>query len=158
MPEARPYRRVLALIGFDASDGLVARKALALARLNHAELDFLHLIDPDALFDGGYSRSGGPTAAARALEQAALRRLNFVAAACGALDARCHALYGPRRQGFLRHLEAGGGDLVVTAEPSACFTGAHDLLVLGSEKPRRVQRILNLLWRRLAPARALARI
>lgn len=157
MPETRPYRRVLALIGFDANDALVARKAAALAHLNHAELDFLHLIAPDALLDGGYA-GGSPHATARELEQAALRRLTFLAAQCGAGEARCHAVYGPRRQGFTHHLDARDAELVVTAEPTFCSAGAHDLLVLGRKKPRRARRVLNLLWNLVAPARAIARI
>src|SRR5512147_442589 len=54
MPELRPYRRVVALIRFDARDGVTAEKALLLARLNRAELDFLHLIAPGGNLDGGY--------------------------------------------------------------------------------------------------------
>ncbi|MHB1351901.1 MAG: universal stress protein [Thiobacillus sp.] len=157
MPETRPYRRVLALIGFDANDALVARKAATLAHLNHAELDFLHLIAPDALLDGGYA-GGSPRATAREFEQAALRRLRFLAAQCGAGEAQCHAVYGPRRQGFAHHLEARDAELVVTAEPVFCPAGAYDLLVLGRKKPRRARRVLNLLWNVVAPARAIARI
>ncbi len=157
MPDARPYRRVLALIGFDAADALVARKAAALARLNCAELDFLHLIAPDALLDGGYA-PGGPGATAQGLEQAALRRLRFLAAQCGAGEAHCHAVYGPRRQGLAHHLAARGAELVVTTEPAFCPAGAHDLLVLGRQRPGRARRLLNLLGNLLAPARAIARI
>ncbi|AAZ98561.1 hypothetical protein Tbd_2608 [Thiobacillus denitrificans ATCC 25259] len=157
MPEARPYRRVLALIGFDADDALVARKAAAFANLNGAELDFLHLIAPDAVLDGGYA-GGSPAATASALEQAALRRLQFLAAQCGAGEARCHAVHGPRRQRFTDHLAAREAGLVVTTEPAFCPDGAYDLLVLGRKKSRRGRRILDLLGTLIAPARATARI
>jgi nucleotide-binding universal stress UspA family protein len=156
MPEARPYRRVLALIRFDASDDLVAGKALALARLNRAQLDFLHLIEPDAPLDGGYA--GSPTATAHALEQAALRRLQFVAARAGAAEARCHAAYGPPRQGFSRHILASPAELVVTTEPSPYLAGTHDLLVLARDKSRRAKGMLNMLMNLVWPARGLARV
>lgn len=153
MPEARPYRRIVALIPFDASDGLIARKALALARLNNAQLDFLHLVQSDASLDGGYARGGSPTATAHALEQAALRRLQFLAAQCGAGEARCHAVYGPPRQGFYRHVEANGVELVVTTESSSCPAGAHDLLLLAAPKSSRAKRVLSMLMRFVGPGR-----
>lgn len=157
MPEARPYRRVLALISFDADDALVARKAAALAELNGAELDFLHLIAPDAVLDGAHT-GGGPAATARGLEQAALRRLRFLAAQCGASEASCYAAHGPRRQRFADHLAAREAGLVVTIDPDFCPAGAYDLLVLGRKKPRRGRRVLDLLAALIAPARASAGI
>lgn len=157
MPDGRPYRRVLALIGFDADDALVARKAAALAELNGAELDFLHLIAPDAVLDGGYA-GGGPAATARGLEQAALRRLRFLAAQCGAGEVGCHAVHGPRRQRFADHVATREVGLVVTTEPASCPAGAYDLLVLGRKKPRRGRRVLDRLGTLIAPARAIARV
>src|SRR5512139_2100608 len=115
MPEMRPYQRIVALIDFDDLDGQTAEKALLLARLNRAKLDFLHLIEPDGALDGGYP-GGNSQATARSLEAASLRRLNFLAAQLGAAEATCHAIHGPLRQGFLRHVEEWRPDLVVAGE------------------------------------------
>lgn len=131
MPEPQPYRRILALVRFDASDEVIAGKALLLARLNRAHLDFLHLVEPDGALDGGYA-SGSRHMAARALEAAALRRLAFLAARLGAGEACCHARYGPRSQGFARHIRQLPPDLVVTGEASASVDGPHDVLMLSA--------------------------
>lgn len=144
MPELQPYRRILALIRFDATDGLTAEKALLLARLNRAQLDFLHLIEPDGALDGGYTRSGTEDAA-RALEAASLRRLNFLAAQLGAGEARCDAVYGPPRQGFQHHVGEWQPDLVVVGEPSAYVDGPHDVLVLSAARRHRGGRLRDIL-------------
>ena len=157
MPELRPYRRVLALIDFDDLDCQTAEKALLLARLNQAELDFLHLIEPDGFLDGGYP-SGNPRATAESLEKASLRRLSFLAAQLGAAEATCHALYGPLRQGFLRHTKLWQPDLIVTGEHHAYLTGSHDVLILSaSKRPHRgklLARLMNMLGSRSCPAGA----
>lgn len=144
MPELQPYRRILALIRFDATDGVTAEKALLLARLNRAQLDFLHLIEPDGALDGGYARAGTGDAA-RALEAAALRRLDFLAAQLGAGEARCNAVYGPPRQVFQRHVAVAQPDLVVVGEPSDYVDGPHDVLVLSAPRSRRGGRLRDLL-------------
>lgn len=138
MPEMRTYQRVLALIDFDALECQAAEKALLLARLNKAELDFLHLVEPDAALDGGYP-NGNPRATAHSLETASLRRLEFLAARLGATEARCHARHGPLRQGFLRHVREWQPDLVVTGGHHGYLaTGSHDVLILSaSKRPRR---------------------
>lgn len=128
MPELHPYRRILALVRFDVSDTTVVEKALLLARLNRAQLDFLHLIEPDGALDGGYLRNSSHETA-RVLEAAALRRLEFFAASMGAGEVCCHARYGPYRQGFSRHIRQLPPDLVVTGEASASVDGPHDVLV-----------------------------
>lgn len=136
MPELRPYRRILALIRFDAMDGATAEKALMLARMSQAKLDFLHLIEPDGTLDGGYPGSARQ-ATMRDLEQASLRRLDFLAARLGAGEARCHAIYGPLRQGFLQHVREWQPDLIVTGEQADYLTGSHDVLVLsGARRPQ----------------------
>lgn len=136
MPEFRPYRRILALIRFDAMDGVTAEKALMLARLNQAQLDFLHLIEPDGTLDGGYPGSTRQ-ATVRDLEHASLRRLEYLAAQLGAGEARCHAIYAPLRQGFRQYVRDGQPDLIITGEQAACLTGPHDVLVLsGSQRPQ----------------------
>jgi nucleotide-binding universal stress UspA family protein len=129
MPELRPYRRVLALIRFDDLDAETARRALMLARLSRAELDFLHLVEPDGLLDGGYP-GAGPHSDARALEAASLRRLAFLAASIGAAEARCHAAHGPLRQRFAQHVAEWQPDLVVTGSPAGYLEGMFDVLVL----------------------------
>lgn len=53
-PSMHDYRRVLALVDFSDAGSTVARRALNLARLEGAELAFLHLINPDPSLDGGY--------------------------------------------------------------------------------------------------------
>ncbi len=131
MPELQPYRRILALVRFDASDAVVVEKALLLARLNRAQLDFLHLIEPDGALDGGYP-GASHRQTARALEAAALRRLEFLVARQGAHEARCHTRYGPRRQGFARHIRQLPPDLVVTGATPAGVDGPHDVLVLAA--------------------------
>lgn len=131
MPELHPYRRILALVRFDARDAIVVEKALLLARLNRAQLDLLHLIEPDGALDGGYSRHSSAEAA-RTLEAAALRRLEFLAASLGAGEACCHTRYGPHRQGFTRHIRRLPPDLVVTGEEPAGVDGPHDVLVLSA--------------------------
>lgn len=142
MPDLRPYQRILALINFDALDSQTAQKALLLARLNRAKLDFLHLIEPDGLLDGG--PGGAPHATARSLETASLRRLDFLAAQLGAAEAACHALHGPVRQGFLRYVQEWQPDLVVTGEHHAYLAGPHDVLVLSTAKSRRGKLLMRL--------------
>jgi nucleotide-binding universal stress UspA family protein len=147
MPEMRPYQRILALIHFDDLDGQTAEKALLLARLNQAKLDFLHLIEPDGVLDGGYP-SGNSQSTARSLETASLRRLNFLAAQLGAPEATCHALHGPLRQGFLQHIRKWQPDLIVTGEHHAYLAGSHDVLILSASKRRHrgklLARLMNL--------------
>lgn len=151
MPEFRPYRRILALIRFDAMDGVTAEKALMLARLNQAQLDFLHLIEPDGTLDGGYPGSTRQ-ATVRDLERASLRRLDFLAARLGAGEARCHAIYGPLRQAFQQHVREWTPDLIVTGEHHARLPGSHDMLILPypqSPGNGRLARLLGLLGSRL---------
>lgn len=133
MPELRPYRRILVLIRFDAMDGATAEKALMLARMNRAELDFLHLIEPDGALDGGYP-GGIRQAAVDDLKRASLRRLDFLAAGLGASEARCHALYGPPGQGFREYVREWRPDLIVTSEQAAYLAGPCDVLVLSTAK------------------------
>ena len=146
MPELRPYRRVLALIDFDDLDGLTAEKALLLARLNGAQLDFLHLIAPDGHLDGGYP-NGNPQNTARSLEAASLRRLDYLAARLGAGEATCHALHGPLRQSFQKHVEARQPDLVVTGRPRPYLSGTHDVLILSAAQPHGRGKLLAWLMR-----------
>ncbi len=131
MPELHPYRRILALVRLDASDDVIVGKALLLARLNRAHLDLLHVVELDGALDGGYPR-GSQRATVRALEAAALRRLEFLAASMGASEACCHARYGQRRQVLERLIRQTPPDLVVTGEASACVDGAYDTLVLSA--------------------------
>lgn len=133
MPELRPYRRILALIRFDAMDGATAEKALMLARMNRAELDFLHLIEPDGALDGGYPGSTRQ-ATVEDLKRASLRRLDFLAAGLGAGEARCHAVYGPSRQAFRAYSREWGPDLIVTSEQAVYLAGPYDVLVLSAAK------------------------
>lgn len=133
MPELRPYRRILALIRFDAMDGATAEKALMLARMNRAELDFLHLIEPDGALDGGYPGSARQ-ATVDDLERASLRRLEFLAAGLAAGEARCHAAYGPPRQAFRAYAREWQPDLIVTSEQAAYLTGPYDVLVLSAAR------------------------
>ncbi|OJW41600.1 universal stress protein [Thiobacillus sp. 65-1402] len=144
MPEFRPYRRILALIRFDAMDGATAEKALMLARLNQAQLDFLHLIEPDGTLDGGYPGSTRQ-ATALDLERASLRRLDFLAARLGAGEARCHAIYGPLRQGFRQYVRDAQPDLIVTGEQTAYLDGPHDVLVLSGAHRSQGGRLLAML-------------
>jgi nucleotide-binding universal stress UspA family protein len=155
MPELRPYRRILALIRLDASDAHIVNKALLLARMNRAELDILHLVEPDGALDGGYPGASAQATAA-ALEAAALRRLEFLVAGLGAGEARCHALYGPFRQTLQRHVEASPPDLVVTGSAAHCPAGAYDQLILASPSPARGgRRVLEFLGAMSSRLRAL---
>lgn len=133
MHETHPYQRVLALINFDGSDGKIACKALMLARLNGAQLVFLHLIEPDAALDGGYPAASARAAAA-ALEAGALRRLNFLATQLGAGEVECVARCAPARQEFKRLLHERQPDLVVAAQDPAFLEGPHDVLILGRNR------------------------
>lgn len=148
MPDFRPYRRILALIRFDAADGVTVEKALMLARLNQAQLDFLHLIEPDGTLDGGYPGSTRQ-ATVQDLERASCRRLEFLAARLGAGEAHCHAIYGPHWQAFRRYVRDGQPDLIVTREPVAYLAGPHDVLVLSgvqrSQGGRLLVRLLSFL-------------
>ncbi|MEW6132602.1 MAG: universal stress protein [Pseudomonadota bacterium] len=155
MPEARPYRRVLALIRLDGTDEHIARKALLLARLNRAELLLLHLIEPDAALDGGYPAAGARKEAA-ALEAGAVRRLGFLAAQLGAGEAECVALHGPARQTFRQAVKKWRPELVVSAQDFDFLSGAHDVLILGRNSRAQggwlVGRFLNRLGAQLLPA------
>lgn len=133
MHETHPYQRVLALIDFDGADEKIASKALLLARLNRAQLVFLHLIEPDAAMDGGYPVSS-PKANAAALEAGALRRLDFLATQLGAGEAECIARCAPARQGFQQQLSAWRPDLVVSAQDPGFLGGPHDVLILGHSR------------------------
>lgn len=154
MPEARPYRRVLALIRLDGTDESIARKALLLARLNRAELLFLHLVEPDAALDG-YPAVGAKSDAA-ALEAGAVRRLDFLAAQLGAGEAGCVALHGPARQMFKQAVKKWQPELVVSAEDFDFLAGAHDVLILGrrsrSGGGKFIDRVLGWLGAQLLPA------
>lgn len=155
MPEARPYQRVLALICLDGTDENIARKALLLARLNRAELLFLHLIEPDAALDGGYPAAGAKNDAA-ALEAGAMRRLDFLVAQLAAGEAKCVALHGPARQSFKQAVKKWQPELVVSAQDFDFLSGTHDLLILGrnsrAQGGRLIGRILNWLGAQLLPA------
>jgi nucleotide-binding universal stress UspA family protein len=145
MPELRPYQRILALIHFDALDGHTAEKALLLARMNRAQLDFLHVIEPDGAMDGGYP-NGDPRATARSLEAASLRRLDFMTARIGAGEASCHAIYAPLRQGFRRHIREWQPDLVISGVHHDCLRGSHDVLILApARRPRRGKWVASLM-------------
>jgi hypothetical protein len=136
MSEFRPYRRIAALVRFDAFDAPVVGKALLLARQNGAELDLLHLIEPDGLLDGG------PVAGeARAYEQAAERRLERLAAALGADGAGCCAFYGPGRRRLRQYAESRRPDLIVTGESDARLTDGCDVLILAPCGARRGRRL-----------------
>lgn len=154
MPEARAYQRILVLIGFDGLDERTAERAILLARMNHAQLDFLHLIEPDAALDGGYP--GEPRATAGRLEAASLRRLAFLAARLGAGAATCHAIHGPLRQGFRRHVREWQPDLVVSGAHHDYLGGSHDVLVLSPYRRRQrgklIASLLGLLGRQTGTA------
>lgn len=124
------------MIQFDAMDGAIAEKALMLARLNRAELEFLHLIEPDGMLDGGYPGSSRQ-AGIDDLKRAALRRLEFLAASLGAGEARCHAEYGSPRQEFHEYAREHQPDLIVTGEQAAYLAGSCDVLVLSAAKQSR---------------------
>ena len=155
MPEAHPYRRVLALISFDNTAETIARKALLLARLNRAQLVFLHLIEPDAALDGGY-----PAASAKlnadSLEAGAVRRLDFMAAQLGAGEAECIARHVSTRQATNPVLQSLQPDLVVAATEFGLQPGSYDVLILGQgRRPkggRLVSRLMGWLGGSFQPA------
>lgn len=128
--QAKPYRRILTLIDFDPQSERVAQRALLLARMSRAELAFLHLAETEAALDGGYP-AVSPKANADALEAAALRRLNFMAAKLGAGEAECLAGYGPARQVFKQKSQQWQPDLVVASGDYPFLAGPYDVLVLG---------------------------
>lgn len=144
MPDSHPYQRVLALIKLDGTDEKIARKALLLARLNRAQLLFLHLVEPDAALDGGYPASSAK-ADADALEAGALRRLDFLSAQLGAGEAECIAQHGPSQQNFERVLKTWQPDLVVSAQDFPFLYGAHDVLILGQRKRPKIGRLIGRL-------------
>lgn len=132
MHETHPYRRLLALINFDGSDEKIARKALLLARMNRAQLTFLHLIEPDAALDGGYPAASAK-AHAEALESGALRRLDFMVAQFGAGEAECVARCGPTRQTLNQILQGWQPDLLIAATELSVQTGFCDVLILAQD-------------------------
>lgn len=134
MSESRPYQRITALVCFDAFDVQVVSKALLIARQNGAALDVLHLIEPDGLLDGG-----SPVGEARAYEQAALRRLRYLAESLDAGHAVCHALFGPCRRQLRQYVESRQPDLIVTGEPHACLSRACDTLILSPGRSGRAR-------------------
>jgi nucleotide-binding universal stress UspA family protein len=137
------YRRILALVDFSESGTAVARRALKLARLGQTELAFLHLIEPDPGLDGGYPSPSGK-ACQRDFEQAALRRLAFMAANLGAGEAELMARYGRPRDAFANGIAAWNPDLVVAGDDPGYLGGRHDLLTLGrSTNTGKLKRILH---------------
>lgn len=155
MPEAHPYRRVLALVKLDHTDETIARKALLLARLNRAQLVFLHLIEPDAALDGGYPAASAKDNAA-ALEAGALRRLDFMATQLGAGEAECIARHVSTRQAINPVLQSLRPDLVVAAMDLGLQPGSYDVLILGQgTKPKDgklISRIIGWLGGSFQPA------
>jgi nucleotide-binding universal stress UspA family protein len=150
----KPYRRILTLIDFDPQSEGVAQRALLLARLNRAQLAFVHLVEPDAALDGGYPATS-PKASADALEAGALRRLNFMAAQLGAGEAECLTGFGPRTQVFQRILKDWQPDLVVAARPLPAKAGAVDCLVAaqsGQAGGGRLKRLGDWLVSAFSPA------
>ncbi len=142
MPEAHPYRRVLALINFDSTDETIARKALLLARLNRAQLVFLHLIEPNAALDGGYP-AASTKADAASLEAGARHRLDFLVTQLGAGEAECMACSGPLRQTFKQVLQTWQPDLVVAAAEAGLPTGSCDVLILGQNNSPKGGRLIG---------------
>lgn len=141
MPDFQPYRRILALVDFDARDGAVVGKAHLLARQNGAALDVLHLIEADGQFDGGF-----PAGASQGYEVATLSRLKFLVAAQGADGAVCHAAYGPRRQNLAKHVAHARPDLIVTGEAHAWADVGCDTLILSPRTRSRGGRVLGAMW------------
>ncbi len=130
------YRRILALVDFSDSGRQVARRALKLARLEDAKLAFLHLIPLDAQGDGGYPRPAHQDQA-RAFEQAAMRRLDFLRTSLDAGEVELLARYAPPNQGFANCIATWAPDLVVTQDDPGFLDGGHDLLILGRKSPSR---------------------
>jgi len=128
MLEIRPYCRVLALIRFDGSDEQIARRAIHLARLNQARLAFLHLVEPDETLGGGYPGTRSSQNAA-SIKNAAVRRLNFLAAMLGAGDAECLTGFGHLPQMFQGALKDWQPDLIVAAGPLPGVAGSIDCLI-----------------------------
>jgi universal stress protein A len=149
MPDAPAYRHILALAALDAFDRPVLARAALLARLSGAQLSVLHVVEPDAALDGGYP-AGSAASRAAAMEQAARRRLEFLAAQAGVSQAVCHAVQGQQRQVLQRELQVLRPDLVVMGRPDACPPGAFDTLILAATQ-RRGGRLLSSLGRWLAP-------
>lgn len=149
------YRRVLAVVDFTETGAAVARRAQKLARLDRAELAFLHLIAHESDLDGGYPQPSRG-ACKTGYEQAALRRLNFFSASLGmeAGDAELWARYGHPARAFADCVSAWRPDLVVAGDDPGYLGGAHDLLMLGrvSTGGGIVKRILGHI---LSPASAL---
>jgi nucleotide-binding universal stress UspA family protein len=124
------YRRILALIDLSKEGAAVARRALHLARLGGAELVFLHLVEHDPVLDGGYPPPGRDVERS-AYEQAALRRLKFLADGLDAKEAVLQARFGQAAQGFADCIADWQPDLVVVAQDPGYLSGRHDLLTLG---------------------------
>jgi nucleotide-binding universal stress UspA family protein len=127
------YRRILALVAFSETGTAVARRALSVARLGRAELAFLHLITPDPSLDGGYPPPSRRECE-QGFEQAALRRLVFLAASLGAGEARLLARYGQPRATFSDSIADWRPDLVVAGDDPGFLDGRHDLLTLGRSR------------------------
>lgn len=144
------YRRILALVDFSTDGATVARRALRLARMERAELAFLHLIPPDTALDGGYP-APGPNALAEGYEKAALRRLTFLRATLEADGVHLLARYGHPAGGFADCISQWRPDLVVAADNPGYLGGRHDLLTLG-RKRRPTGGIRQWLRRFMAPA------
>lgn len=124
------YHRILALVDFSDAGAAAARRALSLARMEGAELAFLHLIPPDASPDGGYPAPGSKVQA-ESYEQAALRRLAFLRANLEADGAELLARYGYPARGFSDCISQWCPDLVVAGDDPGYLGGRHDLLTLG---------------------------
>ena len=139
------YRRILAVVDFSDTGSAVARRAVKLARLGRAELAFLHLIEPDTGLDGGYP-SPSRSASEQGFEQAALRRLAFLAANLDAGEAQLLARYGKPRDAFAASIANWRPDLVVARDDPGFLGGRHDLLTLGrSTGAGKVKRFLHQL-------------
>lgn len=140
------YRRILALVDFSEAGTAVARRALNLARLGGTELAFMHLIEPDPGLDGGYPPPSHRQCE-QGFEQAALRRLAFLAANLGAGEAELLARYGRPGEAFASGIAAWRPDLVVAGDDPGFLGGRHDLLTLGrSASIGRMQRFMRQLF------------
>lgn len=124
------YRRILALVDFDALGERVARRAASLARSSQADLGLLHWIQPDTGFDGGYPP---PSLAEQhqGYEQAALRRLGSMAGKLESVDPELLAVFGHGRSTLIDRVAAWSPDLVVVGRDPGGLDQHHDLLTLG---------------------------
>jgi nucleotide-binding universal stress UspA family protein len=131
MREPVPYRRILALVNFDAQDTHVFHQARVLAKASGAQLRLLHIVDVDPALDGGVNLT--PEQEAHAYKAVVMPRLQSMAQAAEGVRIECHVRIGRPAPTLQQFAHDWTPDLVVTTRRAQDIAhGPWDVLILSA--------------------------